>query len=149
MTKILNQIAGLEEQPIPSLQKLYINLFEKEPPVCRRNYLIRRIAHRLQELEFGGLSPDLKKELKRHKENVDQQKTMSTNKGLIVGTHLIRTYKEVDHLVKVISKGFEYDRRIFRSLSAVAREITGTQWNGWKFFDPHGKYRNTEIRHAG
>lgn len=50
------------------------------------------------------------------------------------GTRLIREYKGIEYCVDVTQDGFEYDGRPFKSLSSVARAITGTRWNGWVFF---------------
>jgi hypothetical protein len=52
----------------------------------------------------------------------------------VVGTQLIREWRGVEQRVTVLADGFEWESRRYRSLSAVARAITGTQWNGWTFF---------------
>jgi hypothetical protein len=50
------------------------------------------------------------------------------------GTRLVRDYRGVEHTVTVLHDGFEWQGRPYRSLSAIARAITGTRWNGWSFF---------------
>ncbi|WP_431266964.1 DUF2924 domain-containing protein [Dankookia sp. P2] len=55
------------------------------------------------------------------------------------GTRLIREYDGVQHVVKVRAHDFEYEGRPYRSLSAIARHITGTRWNGWTFFGLKGR----------
>jgi hypothetical protein len=57
----------------------------------------------------------------------------------IVGTKLVREYQGVEHVVTVLADGFEYEGRPYRSLSAIARAITGTRWNGWTFFGLRGR----------
>ena len=52
----------------------------------------------------------------------------------IAGTRLVREQRGVEHTVTVLSEGFEFEGRPYRSLSAIARHITGTRWNGWTFF---------------
>ena len=52
----------------------------------------------------------------------------------IVGTRLIREWQGVEHLVTVTADGFDWQGRPYKSLSAIARAITGTRWNGWVFF---------------
>jgi hypothetical protein len=52
----------------------------------------------------------------------------------ITGTRLIREYQGVEHLVTVTRDGFDWQGRPYQSLSAIARAITGTRWNGWLFF---------------
>jgi hypothetical protein len=50
------------------------------------------------------------------------------------GTRLLREYAGVEHAITVLRDGFEWEGRPYRSLSAIARAITGTRWNGWTFF---------------
>ena len=57
----------------------------------------------------------------------------------IAGTRLVREYQGVEHVVTVLADGFEYEGRPYRSLSAIARAITGTRWNGWTFFGLRGR----------
>jgi hypothetical protein len=57
----------------------------------------------------------------------------------IAGTRLVREYQGIEHVVTVLADGFEYGNRKFASLSAVARAITGTRWNGWMFFGLRGR----------
>jgi hypothetical protein len=57
----------------------------------------------------------------------------------IAGTRLVREYRGVEHAVTVLADGFEYDGRRYQSLSAIARFITGTKWNGWTFFGLRGR----------
>ncbi|MDP7152764.1 MAG: DUF2924 domain-containing protein, partial [Paracoccaceae bacterium] len=61
--------------------------------------------------------------------------------ALMIGTTLVREWDGVNHQVTVIDGGFEWQGRKYKSLSAVARAITGTRWNGWLFFGlrKHGK----------
>lgn len=52
----------------------------------------------------------------------------------LAGTRLLREWHGVEHAVTVLADGFEWEGRPYRSLSAIARAITGTRWNGWTFF---------------
>ncbi len=52
----------------------------------------------------------------------------------LAGTRLLREWRGVEHAVTVLPDGFEWEGRPYRSLSAIARAITGTRWNGWAFF---------------
>ena len=52
----------------------------------------------------------------------------------VIGTRLLREWDGVEHTVTVTKDGYEFEGRLYKSLSAVARTITGTQWNGWRFF---------------
>ena len=64
----------------------------------------------------------------------------------IAGTRLVREYQGVEHVVTVLADGFEYEGRPYRSLSAIARAITGTRWNGWTFFGLRGAGRRMSRR---
>ncbi|NWH07132.1 MAG: DUF2924 domain-containing protein, partial [Alphaproteobacteria bacterium] len=57
-----------------------------------------------------------------------------TDRKPIAGTRLLREFQGVEHIVTVTIEGYEYRGRPYKSLSAIARAITGVQWNGWVFF---------------
>jgi hypothetical protein len=59
---------------------------------------------------------------------------MRESRTPVVGTRLVREWNGIEHTVTVKRDGFEFDGRLYKSLSAIARGITGTQWNGWRFF---------------
>ena len=105
---------------------------------CHKSYLISRLSYRIQELAYGGLSERTKNQLEEMVKNkVDQARPKLARPP--VGTELIRRYKGVDHHVTVLQEGFEYQSQNYKSLSKIARQITGTQWNGPLFFGLRGK----------
>lgn len=124
---VLARIAALKAQPITNLKQQWRELFETEPPPYNRRFLEHRLAYRIQELAYGGLKPETIKRLKAIAEDLD-------GGDPIAGTRLIREYQGVEHCVTVRDEDFEYQGRPYKSLSAVARAITGTRWNGWTFF---------------
>ena len=139
---IVKQIADLHNKTQDELKALWKEYFGVEPPAYRRGFLIRGLAHRIQELTFGGLPPAYQQRLD---DLVDDQpkgkgrgRTVSVHtrldQPLLIGTRLKREYQGVAHEVTVTDGGFEYRGHRFKSLSAVARDITGTRWNGWLFF---------------
>jgi len=97
-----------------------------------------RLGYRIQELAFGGLRPETRARLEALGEQLDGgnvvlRRIRADNRPL-PGTRLVREHRGVEHTVTVLQDGFEYEGRPYRSLSAVARHITGTRWNGWTFF---------------
>jgi hypothetical protein len=135
---IVARIAALKATPTPDLQILWRDLFETEPPRQNRRYLESRLAYRIQELEYGALKPTIVERLEALGEELDggnaQVRNRRTDDRPIAGTRLIREYQGVEHCATVLADGFEYQGRPYKSLSAIARAITGTRWNGWVFF---------------
>ena len=135
---VLAQLATLKTAPIGALKAKWRELFETEPPLYNRRFLEHRLAYRIQELTYGGLKPDTRSRLRRIAEQLDDGGRAKYRKAgsdrPIAGTRLIREYQGVEHCVTVRDKDFEYQGRPFKSLSAIARAITGTRWNGWVFF---------------
>jgi hypothetical protein len=135
---ILSQLAALKGAPTPILKARWRELFETEPPAYNRRFLESRLAYRIQELAYGGLSRETLERLtamSKQYTNVDPIERKA-KQGLrpIAGTKLIREWQGVEHCVTVRTNDFEYLGRPYKSLSSVAREIAGTKWNGWVFF---------------
>ena len=134
----LAQIAALRILPPQELKRRWRYLFNTEPPPYNRRFLESRLAYRIQELVYGGLKPQTVARLEALGEQLDGGKAdvrrRSANDRPIVGTRLIREYQGVEHCVTVRNQDFEYQGRPYKSLSAVARAITGTRWNGLVFF---------------
>ena len=135
---IIAQITALKAKPTPDLRTLWRDLFETEPPRQNRRFLESRLAYRIQELEFGELKPTIVERLEALGEELDggnvEVRKRRTDDRPIAGTRLIREYQGVEHCATVLADGFEYQGRPYKSLSAIARAITGTRWNGWVFF---------------
>ncbi len=135
---IITRIAALKTTPTPELRTLWRDLFETEPPRQNRRFLESRLAYRIQELEYGELKPATVERLEALGEALDGGKAEVRRQRIddrpIAGTRLIREYQGVEHCVTVLADGFEYQGRPYKSLSAIARAITGTRWNGWVFF---------------
>ena len=139
---VLRQIAELPTLPYGRLKEMWREYFGVEPPAYRRGFLVRGLAHRIQELAYGGLSDAhqarldalVEEDEAAQKSGGKRKKAPPRGERLITGTRLVREWKGVAHEVTVIEDGFEYGGRRYRSLSAVARAITGTRWNGPMFF---------------
>jgi hypothetical protein len=135
---VLTRVAALKTLPIPQLKQQWRDLFESEPPPYNRRFLEHRLAYRIQELAYGGLKPATLKRLRELAEDLDGGNPLNRRRHHqdrpMAGTRLIREWQGVEHCVTVRQNDIEYQGRPFTSLSAVARAITGTQWNGWTFF---------------
>ncbi len=132
---VIGKVAALPSLENDELKKLWRELFNETAPRKKRDYLIPRLAWRIQELAYGGLSNTSQDRINRLMRGKEQLKPSSNRvKRPAVGTKLIREYQRVEHHVTVTRNGFEYQGRTFRSLSHIAREITGTRWSGPLFF---------------
>lgn len=135
---VLARLAALKTAPTPDLKRQWRDLFESEPPPYNRRFLESRLAYRIQELAYGGLKPETIERLEALAEQFDGgdpgKRRLRMDDRPIAGTRLIREWQGVGHCVTVRDFDFEYQGRPYKSLSAVARAITGTRWNGWIFF---------------
>jgi hypothetical protein len=136
--RVLARLAALKTTPTPQLKEQWRQLFEGEPPAFNRRYLESRLAYRIQELAYGGLKSETVRRLEKLGEELDggrvDVRKRPANDRPISGTRLIRDYQGIEHCVTVRDNDFEYQGRPYKSLSAIARAITGTQWNGVVFF---------------
>jgi hypothetical protein len=134
---VLAQLAALNAAPIAELKQKWRDLFDREPPPYNRRFLENRLAHRIQELAYGGLSEETVERLDALADELEgkiPRRRTALDSRPIAGTRLIREWKGVEHCVTVRHEGFEYEGRPYQSLSAIARHITGTRWNGLVFF---------------
>lgn len=133
---VLTQLAVLKTASIGGLKQKWRTLFDSEPPPYNRRFLEHRLAYRIQELAYGGLKPETIERLDALADEIDGKvsKRGRIENRPIAGTRLIREWKGVEHEVTVRSNDFEYQGRPYKSLSSIARTITGTRWNGPVFF---------------
>lgn len=132
------RLAALKTTPTPDLKVQWRELFASEPPPFNRQYLVTRLAYRIQELAYGGLKPETIRRLEKLGEDLDGgnpiKRRIRTDLKPITGTRLLREWQGVEHVVTVTADGFEWQGRPYQSLSSIARAITGSRWNGWVFF---------------
>ncbi|MBF0445794.1 MAG: DUF2924 domain-containing protein [Magnetococcales bacterium] len=139
---VLKRVANLPGTPIAELRTMWKNLYNQDPPPHGKPFLVRRLAYRIQELEWGGLSEITESRMNALARGDADPKAKSTANGKkrkknnhpTPGTNLMREWNGVEYVVTVQSDGFEFKGRKFKSLSAIAKEITGTQWSGPLFF---------------
>jgi hypothetical protein len=141
---LLAQLAALKTSPVGVLKQKWRDLFEGEAPPYNRRFLESRLAYRIQELAYGGLKPETIERLDALADELDgkgSKRRRSLANRPIIGTRLIREWKGVEHCVTVRDEDFEYQGRPYKSISAIARAITGTRWNGWVFFGLKSRQR--------
>jgi hypothetical protein len=160
-----NQIEALQAAPLERVRQKYRELFGEEPRSRNRQSLVRRIAWRLQANAEGGLSERARQRACEIANDADVrmlpprrvvQSQFDTWLGRArfdrrippAGTVLSRDYRGTTISVQVSRDGFSYQGRLYRSLSAIASEVTGTRWNGLAFFGLTGEHRKGTVRHA-
>jgi hypothetical protein len=136
------ELDRLAVMPIAQLRVRYREVFRTDPPKAFGPDLLRRsIAHRIQEKAYGGLSRTTQRLL-------DQMTKafLAKPSGKIVlprrikpGAVLVREWKGRSHRVMVLAEGFAYDGNTYGNLSEIAGRITGTRWNGPRFFGLRSK----------
>lgn len=151
---IASQIQTLRRMTVAELCVKHVELFGIETRSRHKDQLFKRLAWRIQELKYGGLSERAKRRAEEIANDLDARflpprKMRGTESSPheilpvsvqtagaypIPGTILTRDYHGETHQVTVLERGFEYQGKVFRSLSGIATAITGTQWNGYLFF---------------
>ncbi len=151
------ELAALERMSVGELRKRYAELFNETTAARNRKWLIKRIIWRMQSLEQGGLSnraleratelagtSDLRVTAPRDSRSATETavptrtvacRIEGASRTPLPGTLITRTYKGQLIQVQVLANGFEFEGEVYRSLSAVAKQITGSHWNGFKFFN--------------
>ena len=135
---VLRRLAALKTAPATELQAQWRELFGKEAPPHNRAFLQSRLAYRIQELAYGGLKPETLRRLEVLGEQFDggnpTKRRVRAEERPVSGTQLVRNYRGVDHTVTVLIDSYTWEGRPYKSLSAIAKAITGTNWNGRMFF---------------
>lgn len=154
MRELAQELAGLERMGLRELQARYCEILGEEPRSRNLVFLRKKLAFRIQERMEGGLSPraqalitelapaelPLKSGRVRKVEPSKEPKPVAEKAKIrdprlpAPGTVLIREYQHFAHEVEVLEEGFRYRGRSYASLSTIAKEITGTAWNGFLFF---------------
>ena len=139
--KVCADIAALEGIDLTELRATWKKLYRTEAPKgFRRDLLIRACAYKTQEKAYGGLSPKTRRKLLKIAAGAEQGTftTAGAPRRLRSGTRLVRAYDGVTHSVEVLADGFAWNGQKFRSLSGIAKAISGTNWNGNVFFGLNG-----------
>ena len=150
----LSQIMTLRENSLDELKTKYEELFPgQKAPSNNKVFLWRKIAYRIQELEHGGISAETQSKIQQLiqqydpinnkalrpdniPENQPKKSGISRDKRLpIPGTVITKEYKGISLQIKVLETGFEYNSKVYKTLTAIAKEVTGAHWNGYLFFN--------------
>ena len=158
-TAMSKEIEALSRMTVGQLREKYLELFGEESRSNHKQFLFRRIAWRIQALAEGGLcerarrraleianDADLRirapKTLFGRDTKLDPKMSVSAKVPAELdsrlpppGSYLEREYKGRLIIVKILVGGFEFEGKVYRSLSAIARAVTGTKWNGFLFFN--------------
>ncbi len=148
---IASQVLALQKMTVFELRSEWERVFGEATKQRHRVYLWKRLARKLQEHQLPKLTAEEEARVTEYREQIRQMppdqwfpgKRMKrpqprnrtrSSRTPPPGTIITRDFKGHQFSVKVLDDGFEYEGQVFRSLSAVAREITGTSWNGFTFF---------------
>ena len=148
------EITALKRMTVPELRRKYTQVFGEDTTSRHKEYLIRRIVWRLQVNQEGGLSERAKRRARDLATESDVRLTAprpcpvasggetstspvefpQDDRLPMPGAIITRRYKNRTVEVRVLRRGFEYEGEVYRTLSAVAKKVTGTHWNGYGFF---------------
>lgn len=153
---VTKEVATLRKMTVGELRQRYAEVTGETTQAANRKWLVRRIMWRMQSIEEGGLSERAIARARELADGADLRVTAPRQRSLpadadkrtkvvpcahttppgrpLPGTVITRVYKGVKLRVRVLANGFEYEGEFYRSLSAVAKKVTGSHWSGNKFF---------------
>lgn len=132
------EIGRLPELGLAELRARWNDLYGRPvPKYVRRDLMVRAVSYHMQVRAFGGLSDAIKQRLRKIAEAARDGTfdAVDLEPRIRPGTKLVRTWKKTTHEVMVLQDGFAWNGKRYTSLSTVAKTITGTSWNGWRFFE--------------
>ncbi len=151
---LITEIMALKKASLEEIKAKYAEVFSQDTPASNNKiFLWRKIAYRLQENQYGGLpeatqgriaelidryDPVNNKSLRPVTEpETGKRNASARDRRLpIPGAIMKKEYKGRLYEVKVLEKGFEYEGQVYKTLSSIAKAITGAHWNGFLFFNP-------------
>lgn len=152
VVSVAAQLAELESMSTGQLQEKWGEVFGEAPRSRNKAYLQKRLAYRLQEIAEGGLSAQClaridelseKAPIRRRGRSAGSMPAKSPELKEVperdprlppIGVELVKNHKGEEHRVLCRADGFEWQGTVYKSLSKVAKAITGTSWNGYLFF---------------
>ena len=155
MNDVIRRVRALRDLSIRELKDRYAALFDEAPNTHNRDWLVKRLAWRIQALAFGGLTEAVRQRAETLARDEDLRVRMPPffKQQLFAepeakplpplhrdtrlpgsGTVLTRRYKGTTYQVLMLDHGFQFQGQVYASLSAVAKVITGAHWNGFRFF---------------
>lgn len=161
MVEVSREVIALEALTLPQLRGKHLELFGSESRTKNKAFLKKKLAWRIQERTEGGLSAEARTRIAelapaqlpaRTEPKRQPAKAAATPAATplspkssrdarlpVVGTVLQREYQGVIHEIEILPQGFRHRGQIHRSLSSIAKTITGTNWNGFLFFGLVGR----------
>ncbi|MGC1886362.1 MAG: DUF2924 domain-containing protein [Stellaceae bacterium] len=137
MLRLAGRRARLPELDLGELRQQWRALYKVDaPPHLSRELLVRAVAYRMQEMALGGLRPERQRQLRQIAQEFNETGKIRrrARPELKSGTRLVREWQGRTYEVAVVDDGFSWQGTHYRSLSALARKITGTAWSGPLFF---------------
>lgn len=146
---LLDDVAELRKLSVAELRARYLELFGEETTSRNKDFLFKRIVYRMQERKYGGLTPATIARAMTLAEDAPIRRRLSANVEAPpprqppaardprlppAGAELRRFFDGIEHVVTVLDDGFMFRGKRYKSLSLIAREISGTRWNGYGFF---------------
>jgi hypothetical protein len=142
-TEALSRLPTLD---LGELRELWCHLYKTETaPRLSRELLVRAVAYRMQEVASGGPRLELQRRLRKIALELQQTGRVRIRPRLKSGTRLMREWRGQIHEVLVLDNGFSWQGAHYRSLSAIARHITGTAWSGPLFFGLRSNHSATHM----
>jgi hypothetical protein len=152
MTETIEQAkTRLEKKSVRELREIYEGIYQQTSTSRHKHYLIKRILWGMQANTLGGLSLRAASRAKKIADVIDIRLTPPQEQGVTVsvsappggelmpGMQLERIYKGRKVIVTIAENGVRFEGKLYRSLTAVAKEVTGSHWNGRQFFGLGGK----------
>ncbi len=130
------RLARLETLDLSAMRQEWRRLYRAEPPRLSRDLMTRALGYRIQEIAFGGLSKATLRRLASLAAEFESDGRIATpaQPRIKPGARLVREWHGRTHAVVVTEDGFEFEGKLHRSLTSIAREITGAAWSGPRFF---------------
>ena len=150
-TDLHQDLSALEKLDANALRAEWRRLYRCQPPRLSRDLLVRGVAHRLQELELGGMSKATRRKLAAFARELEASGSLAvpTSPQLRPGTRLVREWRGRTHAVAVLEDGFAYAGKTYPSLTKIAQVITGAHWSGPRFFGLNDRRDSTEPSDEG
>jgi hypothetical protein len=133
---VADRLARLETLDLSGMRQEWRRLYRAEPPRLSRDLMMRALGYRIQEIAFGGLSKATLRRLASLAAEFesDGRIAIPAQPRIKPGARLVREWHGRTHAVVVTEEGFEFEGKLYRSLTGIAREITRAAWSGPRFF---------------
>jgi hypothetical protein len=129
---VAKQVLKLKTMSLNDLRDLWYSLYKHDPISDSKMYMIPQLAYRIQELAYGGTDEATERKIQQVAHDISKGKKKAYKP--LLGTKIVKEYRNKLHEIFVVADGFSYNGRVYGSLSAVAQQITGIKWNGLVFF---------------